>query len=168
MFRLNLMRLIGVESDIAFRSVSKDRHFLNARVAQVGSHASVLPPAAAKLAAAAANVGRDKAIDSAEDDDHHHHHHDAAADPNGVEVDANGNAVSKATADRTDTFSRRLTQQELNRFTTSLGSKENLHNHKAGTTPSLVVDEHGRVEGQSYPEPTRYGDWEYNGRCYDF
>jgi hypothetical protein len=28
-----------------------------------------------------------------------------------------------------------------------------------------VVDEHGGPQG---PEPTRYGDWERNGRCIDF
>lgn len=26
----------------------------------------------------------------------------------------------------------------------------------------------GEVGGPKGPEPTRYGDWERNGRCYDF
>jgi hypothetical protein len=38
-----------------------------------------------------------------------------------------------------------------------------------------VVDDHrsapvstGEIGGPSGPEPTRYGDWEKNGRCIDF
>jgi hypothetical protein len=33
------------------------------------------------------------------------------------------------------------------------------------TLPPLPAREIG---GQKGPEPTRYGDWEYNGRCTDF
>ncbi|WP_240625570.1 DUF1674 domain-containing protein [Stenotrophobium rhamnosiphilum] len=33
------------------------------------------------------------------------------------------------------------------------------------TTPGVVAEIGGRVDG---PEPTRYGDWEKNGRCIDF
>jgi hypothetical protein len=33
------------------------------------------------------------------------------------------------------------------------------------TTPAAEPREIG---GPSGPEPTRYGDWEYNGRCTDF
>ena len=28
--------------------------------------------------------------------------------------------------------------------------------------------ETGEIGGPKGPEPTRYGDWEKNGRCYDF
>jgi hypothetical protein len=36
----------------------------------------------------------------------------------------------------------------------------------AAPTPSKnVTKEHGGPKG---PEPTRYGDWEKNGRCIDF
>jgi hypothetical protein len=35
----------------------------------------------------------------------------------------------------------------------------------ASTPPSAPVPEHG---GRPGPEPTRYGDWEKNGRCIDF
>lgn len=61
-----------------------------------------------------------------------------------------------------------LSDEELTRFTTSVGSPENLFNKKDGCVPGLVVGEDGKVEGCNLPDPTRYGDWEYNGRCYDF
>ncbi|KAJ0100247.1 hypothetical protein Patl1_20348 [Pistacia atlantica] len=32
----------------------------------------------------------------------------------------------------------------------------------------LVNKQTGEVGGPRGPEPTRYGDWERNGRCYDF
>lgn len=38
---------------------------------------------------------------------------------------------------------------------------EHLHESKAGQVPELG----GRRDG---PDPTRYGDWEKNGRCIDF
>lgn len=31
-----------------------------------------------------------------------------------------------------------------------------------------VNEETGEIGGPKGPEPTRYGDWERNGRCYDF
>jgi len=34
-----------------------------------------------------------------------------------------------------------------------------------GTPPATMPTEWGGREG---PEPTRYGDWEKNGRCIDF
>ena len=34
-----------------------------------------------------------------------------------------------------------------------------------GTSPATTPTEWGGREG---PEPTRYGDWEKNGRCIDF
>lgn len=43
------------------------------------------------------------------------------------------------------------------------------------TTPSApatvepaIRKEPGEVGGRDGPEPTRYGDWEKNGRCIDF
>ena len=38
---------------------------------------------------------------------------------------------------------------------------EHLHESKAGQVPEIG----GRRDG---PDPTRYGDWEKNGRCIDF
>ncbi len=32
----------------------------------------------------------------------------------------------------------------------------------------FVNPETGEVDGPRGPEPTRYGDWERKGRCYDF
>lgn len=63
----------------------------------------------------------------------------------------------------------RLTDEEVKRFTSSMGSAEALFNKQAGAIPTNVVDEEtGRVIGSTQPDPTRYGDWEVNGRCYDF
>eukprot|EP00658_Telonema_sp_P-2_P004197 TRINITY_DN11577_c0_g1_i1.p1 TRINITY_DN11577_c0_g1~~TRINITY_DN11577_c0_g1_i1.p1 ORF type:complete len:108 (+),score=15.23 TRINITY_DN11577_c0_g1_i1:211-534(+) len=62
-----------------------------------------------------------------------------------------------------------LSEEELKRFTTSIGSGEALLNKNAGMSPTGVVDEKTGVEiGSAYPNPTRFGDWEVNGRCYDF
>ena len=64
----------------------------------------------------------------------------------------------------------KLSQEDLNRFTTSGQSAENYFNKRQGTVPKgLVVDEKtGMVEGSARLDPTRYGDWEVDGRCYDF
>lgn len=63
----------------------------------------------------------------------------------------------------------RLTDQEVKRFTSSVGSPEALFNKEAGAIPTNVVDEEtGRVIGSTQLDPTRYGDWEINGRCCDF
>ena len=35
----------------------------------------------------------------------------------------------------------------------------------AGTAPGVQAPEYGGRDG---PDPTRYGDWEKNGRCIDF
>lgn len=62
-----------------------------------------------------------------------------------------------------------LTDEQLRRFTTSVGSAESLFNKQAGNIPTQIVDEEtGMVVGSNTPDPTRYGDWEVNGRCYDF
>lgn len=64
---------------------------------------------------------------------------------------------------------QRMSEEDIKRFTTSLGSAESLFNKQAGTIPTNVVDEEtGRVIGSTQLDPTRYGDWEVNGRCYDF
>lgn len=44
---------------------------------------------------------------------------------------------------------------------------------EAGETPDAPRDEHAQdrpreIGGREGPEPTRYGDWEKNGRCIDF
>lgn len=61
-----------------------------------------------------------------------------------------------------------LSDEELKRFTTSVSSAENLFNKKEGATPGTVVDADGRIEGSTALDPTRYGDFESNGRCHDF
>eukprot|EP00796_Vickermania_ingenoplastis_P002193 gene2193-1360_t len=62
-----------------------------------------------------------------------------------------------------------LTPEQVQRFTSSLGSAEQLFNKEAGAIPTNVVDEEtGRVIGSTQLNPTRYGDWEQHGRCCDF
>ncbi|MED6158102.1 hypothetical protein PIB30_029537 [Stylosanthes scabra] len=47
--------------------------------------------------------------------------------------------------------------------------EEQEHNHDDDDEDGeLVNKETGEVGGPKGPEPTRYGDWERNGRCYDF
>jgi hypothetical protein len=40
----------------------------------------------------------------------------------------------------------------------------------ADHTPSATIDERRprEIGGRDGPDPTRYGDWEKNGRCIDF
>jgi hypothetical protein len=61
-----------------------------------------------------------------------------------------------------------MTPDELQRFTTSAQSKENLLNQRSNAVPETTVAEDGKTEGSAHLDPTRYGDWEVNGRCYDF
>jgi hypothetical protein len=35
-------------------------------------------------------------------------------------------------------------------------------------TPAAGADPPAEIGGRDGPEPTRYGDWEKNGRCIDF
>ena len=35
-------------------------------------------------------------------------------------------------------------------------------------TPPPALPKPREIGGPKGPEPTRYGDWEYNGRCTDF
>jgi hypothetical protein len=37
-----------------------------------------------------------------------------------------------------------------------------------GAEPSEPVSRPKEIGGRDGPEPTRYGDWEKNGRCIDF
>ena len=34
--------------------------------------------------------------------------------------------------------------------------------------PARIVQKQGEIGGPPGPEPTRYGDWEFKGRCSDF
>lgn len=64
---------------------------------------------------------------------------------------------------------KRMTPEEVQRFMSSVGSAEALFNKQAGAIPTNVVDEEtGLVIGSTQPDPTRFGDWEINGRCTDF
>jgi len=40
--------------------------------------------------------------------------------------------------------------------------------HSSGTKPPKQRPDAAEVGGRKGPEPTRYGDWEVNGRCVDF
>ncbi|KAG8348602.1 putative Protein of unknown function (DUF1674) [Trypanosoma vivax] len=62
-----------------------------------------------------------------------------------------------------------LSEETVQRFTTSLGSAESLFNKAAGMQPTNIVDETtGVTVGSTQLDPVRYGDWESNGRCHDF
>ena len=39
---------------------------------------------------------------------------------------------------------------------------------RTGTPIEAVPQKPGEIGGPKGPEPTRYGDWEVNGRCSDF
>jgi hypothetical protein len=50
--------------------------------------------------------------------------------------------------------------------TTRSGKGREPVNHVAGETARETVVE--EIGGRSGPDPSRYGDWEKNGRCIDF
>jgi hypothetical protein len=163
MLRFSFLRRIGVPSDIAFRSVSRDNNFLKTQLHKVGNKQHALAPAASLHAVKQEQAEKDIEMIKANQQEQ------AAAAAEGKAATATAAAAGTAAAE-SDSFSRRMTQDELNRFTTSLWSKENLHNYKAGTTPTLIVDvETGLTEGVNYPDPCRYGtEIEYNGIVSDF
>jgi len=48
-------------------------------------------------------------------------------------------------------------------------TKKPAQNSDEGTSPSAENDAAGEVTEKKEPlDPTRYGDWEKNGRCIDF
>eukprot|EP00759_Apiculatamorpha_spiralis_P040099 PhF_6_TR3873/c0_g1_i1/m.5486 len=58
-----------------------------------------------------------------------------------------------------------LSDEEVLRLAISSSSPENLFNKQNGISkPTFVVD----MEHEAKYSPTRYGDWEKNGRCIDF
>ena len=58
-----------------------------------------------------------------------------------------------------------LTDEDVQRLSISTHSPENFFNKKKGVAePSWVVSE---AHEKQY-SPTRFGDWEKNGRCMDF
>ncbi|KEG12186.1 hypothetical protein DQ04_01921090 [Trypanosoma grayi] len=62
-----------------------------------------------------------------------------------------------------------LSDEAVQRFTSSVSSAESLFNKAAGAQPSNIVNEATGVPiGSTQLNPTRYGDWESNGRCHDF
>ncbi|AAZ12917.1 Protein of unknown function (DUF1674), putative [Trypanosoma equiperdum] len=62
-----------------------------------------------------------------------------------------------------------LSEETIQRLTTSTGSAESLFNKAAGAQPTNIVDEATGVPvGSVQLDPVRYGDWESNGRCHDF
>jgi hypothetical protein len=42
------------------------------------------------------------------------------------------------------------------------------HAPPPATTPEPAIDLAVEIGGREGPEPTRFGDWEKNGRCIDF
>ncbi|HET7065032.1 MAG TPA: DUF1674 domain-containing protein [Rudaea sp.] len=52
-------------------------------------------------------------------------------------------------------------------MTSSSPSEDNIGKIPAESTPPAPVPPK-EVGGRDGPEPTRYGDWEKNGRCIDF
>ena len=58
-----------------------------------------------------------------------------------------------------------LTDEDVQRLSISTHSPENYFNKKSGVRdPSWIVSE----DHEKVYSPTRFGDWEKNGRCMDF
>lgn len=84
-------------------------------------------------------------------------------------AEGSSSVLSSVPVEHDNTNFTPLTSEQVQRFTSSLGSAEQLFNQQAGAIPTNVVDEEtGRVIGSTQLDPTRYGDWEKHGRCCDF
>lgn len=49
-----------------------------------------------------------------------------------------------------------------------LGQSPDAPEAPAAPTPPAAPEPPAEIGGRDGPEPTRYGDWEKNGRCIDF
>ncbi|KAJ4705986.1 succinate dehydrogenase assembly factor 4, mitochondrial-like [Melia azedarach] len=58
--------------------------------------------------------------------------------------------------------------EEREEDTVKSGNEETENQEDEEDDDDHVNKETGEVGGPRGPEPTRYGDWERNGRCYDF
>lgn len=56
----------------------------------------------------------------------------------------------------------------MNQLPHSNGKQDIAPNDDADTSQSEQVTREPEIGGRDGPEPTRYGDWEKNGRCIDF
>lgn len=69
-----------------------------------------------------------------------------------------------------------LHQPNLNKEQTEIVEENPANENKQGREDEEEEEEHGdhankltrEIGGPRGPEPTRYGDWERNGRCSDF
>lgn len=57
---------------------------------------------------------------------------------------------------------------EKNQEKTSGAATPTTENTPPPVRPAAIQQPPGEIGGREGPEPTRYGDWEVNGRCSDF
>ncbi len=57
-----------------------------------------------------------------------------------------------------------MKKEVTNQVSVSKVSKDEAKETTSNTKPELSKE----INGRPGPEPTRYGDWEKNGRCIDF
>lgn len=57
-----------------------------------------------------------------------------------------------------------MNKEAANQVNVSKVSKKGTEEDTSKTKPELTKE----INGRPGPEPTRYGDWEKNGRCIDF
>ena len=56
----------------------------------------------------------------------------------------------------------------MNQLPHSNGKQDIAPNNDADSTQDPQATREPEIGGRDGPEPTRYGDWEKNGRCIDF
>jgi hypothetical protein len=56
----------------------------------------------------------------------------------------------------------------MNQLLHSNGKPDLAHNTEAKPTADHETTREPEIGGRDGPEPTRFGDWEKNGRCIDF
>jgi len=85
-----------------------------------------------------------------------------------LEESQNLKSNSKNVNEKTLSFSQKISPNDINGMKPSSSPKETSLRIESQQKPPAVNLVTGEIGGPEGKEPTRYGDWERKGRCFDF